>query len=78
MNFGERLTELRISNGYSKRNEFADKLGIPSTTLRNYETGVRAVSYTHLPRPGPWQISRIRRLAQGSVLLLHDRQFPQS
>ena len=36
MTFGERLTELRTSAGYTKRNEFADKLGIPSTTLRNY------------------------------------------
>ena len=48
MTFGERLTELRISAGYTKRNEFADKLGIPSTTLRNYETDVREPGHTFL------------------------------
>lgn len=41
MTFGERLTELRKENGYSTRNEFAKILQIPSTTLRNYETGAR-------------------------------------
>lgn len=48
MTFGERLTDLRISAGYIKRNEFADKLGIPSTTLRNYETDVREPGHTFL------------------------------
>ena len=48
MTFGERLTDLRISAGYTKRNEFADKLGIPSTTLRNYETDVREPGHTFL------------------------------
>ena len=48
MTFGERLTELRTSAGYTKRNEFADKLGIPSTTLRNYETDVREPGHTFL------------------------------
>ena len=48
MTFGERLTDLRISAGYAKRNEFADKLGIPSTTLRNYETDVREPGHTFL------------------------------
>lgn len=48
MTFGERLTELRVSAGYTKRNDFADKLGIPSTTLRNYETDVREPGHTFL------------------------------
>lgn len=48
MTFGERLTELRKEHGYSTRNEFADKLGIPSTTLRNYETDVREPGHTFL------------------------------
>ena len=48
MTFGERLTELRIENGYNKRNEFAEKLGIPSTTLRNYETDAREPGHTFL------------------------------
>ena len=48
MTFGERLTELRVSAGNTKRNDFADKLGIPSTTLRNYETDVREPGHTFL------------------------------
>lgn len=48
MTFGERLTQLRKDAGYSTRNEFADKLGIPSTTLRNYETDVREPGHTFL------------------------------
>lgn len=48
MTFGERLTELRKENGYNTRNEFADVLGIPSTTLRNYETDVREPGHTFL------------------------------
>ena len=46
MTFGERLTQLRKENGYSTRNEFAEKLGIPNTTLRNYEIGVREPGHT--------------------------------
>ena len=50
MTFGERLTELRKENGYNTRNEFAEVLGIPSTTLRNYETGVREPGHTFLKK----------------------------
>lgn len=50
MTFGERLTELRIENGYTRRNDFAEKLGIPSTTLRNYETDVREPGHTFLKK----------------------------
>lgn len=69
MNFGERLTELRISNGYSKRNEFADKLGIPSTTLRNYEIGVREPGHTFLK-----QISEIFNVSVDYLLGLTDEK----
>ncbi len=48
MTFGERLTALRKENGYSRRNEFAEKLGIPSTTLRNYETDAREPGHAFL------------------------------
>lgn len=48
MSFGERLTLLRKQHGYSTRNEFAAKLGIPSTTLRNYETDAREPGHTFL------------------------------
>ena len=50
MTFGERITELRKENGYNTRNEFAEVLGIPSTTLRNYETGVREPGHTFLKK----------------------------
>lgn len=48
MTFGERLTQLRKEKGYNTRNDFAEKLGIPSTTLRNYETDVREPGHTFL------------------------------
>lgn len=41
MTFGERLSELAEENGFSTRKQLADELGIPSTTLRNYEKGSR-------------------------------------
>lgn len=69
MDFGERLTELRISNGYSKRNEFAEKLGIPSTTLRNYETGVREPGHTFLK-----QISEFFNVSVDYLLGLTDEK----
>ena len=48
MSFGERLTALRVENGFTNRTDFAEKLGIPSTTLRNYETGVREPGHTFI------------------------------
>ena len=69
MTFGERLTELRISNGYPKRNELAEKLGIPSTTLRNYETGVREPGHTFLK-----QISEFFNVSVDYLLGLTDEK----
>lgn len=69
MTFGERLTELRISAGYTKRNEFADKLGIPSTTLRNYETDVREPGHTFLK-----QISEFFNVSVDYLLGLTDEK----
>ncbi|MDO4271943.1 MAG: XRE family transcriptional regulator [Candidatus Saccharibacteria bacterium] len=40
MSFGENLTALRKSRGISRK-DLAEMLGIPYTTLRNYETGQR-------------------------------------
>lgn len=40
MNFGDALIQAREARGYS-RTAFADLLGIPYTTLRNYETNQR-------------------------------------
>lgn len=67
MTFGERLTELRKEHGYSTRNEFADKLGIPSTTLRNYETDVREPGHTFLK-----QISEFFNVSVDYLLCLTD------
>lgn len=67
MNFGERLTELRKENGYTTRNEFADKLGIPSTTLRNYETNAREPGHTFLK-----QISEFFNVSVDYLLCLTD------
>ena len=48
MKFGERLIQLREEIGYTNRTEFAKKIGIPSTTLRNYETNVREAGHKFL------------------------------
>ena len=67
MAFGERLTQLRKENGYNTRNDFAEKLGIPSTTLRNYETGVREPGHTFLK-----QISELFNVSVDYLLCLTD------
>ena len=67
MTFGERLTKLRKEHGYTTRNEFADKLGIPSTTLRNYETDVREPGHTFLK-----QISELFNVSVDYLLCLTD------
>lgn len=48
MTFGERLTQLRKEKGYTTRKSFAEKLNIPETTLRNYETDDREAGHTFL------------------------------
>ena len=40
MGFGERLIKLREGKGVARK-EFAEKLQLPYTTLRNYETNQR-------------------------------------
>ena len=67
MTFGERLTQLRKDYGYNTRNEFAEKLGIPSTTLRNYETDVREPGHTFLK-----QISEFFNVSVDYLLCLTD------
>lgn len=67
MSFGERITKLRKEYGYSTRNEFADKLGIPSTTLRNYETNAREPGHTFLK-----QISEFFHVSVDYLLCLTD------
>ena len=69
LTFGERLTELRKEHGYATRNEFADKLGIPSTTLRNYETDGREPGHTFLK-----QISELFNVSVDYLLCLTDEK----
>lgn len=67
MTFGERLTSLRKEYGYKSRNDFAIKLGIPSTTLRNYETDAREPGHTFLK-----QISEFFNVSVDYLLCLTD------
>lgn len=69
MTFGQRLTSLRKEYGYNTRNEFAEKLGIPSTTLRNYETDAREPGHTFLK-----QISEMFNISVDYLLCLTDEK----
>lgn len=69
MTFGERLTGLRKEHGYATRNDFAEKLNIPSTTLRNYETDVREPGHTFLK-----QISELFNVSVDYLLCLTDEK----
>lgn len=69
MTFGERLTNLRKEHGYKSRNDFAIKLGIPSTTLRNYETDAREPGHTFLK-----QISEFFNVSVDYLLCLTDEK----
>jgi len=50
LTFAERLTELRIENGYSTRVAFAEKIGVPVTTLKHYEDGDREPGHSFLKK----------------------------
>ncbi|MCD8104495.1 MAG: helix-turn-helix domain-containing protein [Lachnospiraceae bacterium] len=50
MTLGERLIALRKENGYLTRKTLAEELGMPDTTLRNYETDVREPGHSFLIR----------------------------
>lgn len=47
LEFGKRCTQLRKERGYT-RTAFAEKLGIPQTTLRNYELGIHEPGHSFL------------------------------
>lgn len=47
MKVGEMITMLRKEHGYS-RTDFANKIGTPHTTLRNYELGVREPGHSFI------------------------------
>lgn len=44
---GQRLIEIRKKNGYT-RQQLADELGMPYTTIRNYETGAREPGHRYI------------------------------
>ncbi len=44
---GSRIAELRKAHGYT-RSAYAEHIGIPHTTLRNYELGVREAGHSFL------------------------------
>lgn len=69
LTFGERLTQLRKEHGYATRNDFAERLGIPSTTLRNYETDAREPGHTFLR-----QISEMFNVSVDYLLCLTDEK----
>lgn len=58
MTFGERLVELRESRKIS-RSELAEMLGVPYTTLRNYEKDVR--------EPGSATLLKLSRILDVTV-----------
>ncbi len=72
MTFGERLIELRKERGFSNRSDFADYIGMPSTTLRNYETNVREPGHIFLK-----QMSSIFKVSIDYLLgLTENRELP--
>ena len=67
---GKRLRHLRESVFNESRSKFADRLGVPPTTLKNYELGYRELTWAGAlsaivaaPSMGPW----ITWLLKGSV-----------
>lgn len=72
MTFGERLIELRKERGFTNRNDFAEYIGMPSTTLRNYETNVREPGHIFLK-----QMSDIFKVSIDYLLCMtDDRTIP--
>lgn len=71
MNFGERLVELRKERGFMNRNDFANYIGMPSTTLRNYETNVREPGHIFLK-----QMSDIFHVSIDYLLCMTDDRTP--
>lgn len=71
MNFGERLIELRKERGFTNRNDFANYIGMPSTTLRNYETNVREPGHIFLK-----QMADIFHVSIDYLLCMTDDRTP--
>ena len=50
MGIGKRIREAREMRGFTQK-DLADKLGVTSSAIANYENNVSPVSYTHLTLP---------------------------
>ena len=70
MTFGERLTELRKEKGFN-RTSFANYIGIPGTTLRNYETDVREPGHIFLKH-----MADIFKVSTDYLLCITDDRTP--
>ena len=73
MNFGDRLIELRKERGFANRNDFANYIGMPSTTLRNYETNVREPGHIFLK-----QMADIFHVSIDYLLCITDDRTPHA
>lgn len=73
MTFGERLVELRKERGFTNRNDFANYIGMPSTTLRNYETNVREPGHIFLK-----QMADIFHVSLDYLLCMTDDRTPHT
>lgn len=71
MTFGERLIGLRKERGFNNRSEFADYIGMPSTTLRNYETNAREPGHVFLK-----QMADIFHVSIDYLLCMTDDRTP--
>lgn len=65
MSFAKRLKDARIAQGYTSQKSLADKLGISSGTIGNYESGVR-------PKPEQRIIDRIAEFLNIDAADLRD------
>jgi repressor LexA len=72
MTFGTRLAELRRDKGFKTRTAFAEELGIPSTTLRNYEEDSREPGHTFIKK-----IAEYFDVSSDYLLCLTDVPEPQ-
>lgn len=70
-NVGKKIMELRKEQGY-KRDDFAEKLGIPSTTLRNYELGIHESGHSFLI-----QMAQIFGVSTDYILGLSEDRVPR-
>lgn len=68
---GKRIMELRKEQGYN-RDDFAKKLGIPPTTLRNYELGIHEPGHSFIIR-----MARLFHVSTDYLLGLSEDRTPQ-